>query len=617
MSGAKSRGIVFRLAKSDLKHEWILTVCLVMAVAAVLSPLLLLFGLKYGTIATLRHRQVEDPRNREIRPMVVKSFTRDWVDAMRKRPDVAFVVPTTRQISATVDVRLTSGGRKTALDISPTGAGDPLLLENGAPVPDEGQCVLSSSAAEALGAKVGDQVTAQARRIKGSRYEKADLKLRVAGILTPRGGVRDMIFVRLAVLEAVEAFKDGRAVPEYGWPGATASAYPVYDGVVAALPQELNKIEEVMLINNTGFTKISKPKAGELGALTGFTMGDHMKLYLLATRTKPVGEESLGAVKGKLRGKGATLLPMVNPMAAELLDASGEKVADISLAGLSVHPAMAKDLKVEPVPPWGAGGGDFPQLLKMMLPEGVKAGPGEYRVKFTRGKETLSVPITVLAERNKASPAALVPISLAGMFNLFGQRNLIYEEQTGQLVLARRGYAGFRMYAATIDDVPVLKEYLENKGIGVHTEAERIRDVIELDTYLTLIFWLIAIVGIVGGMASLVASLYASVERKKREMAVLRLLGLSGGKLFRFPIYQGLVIAVGGFAVAMAFFQTLAIIINSLFAAHLQKGESFCTLPWLHAVMALAATMGIAVLAAGLAAWRVTRIEPAEALRDE
>jgi putative ABC transport system permease protein len=617
MSLAKSRGIVFGLAKSDLKHEWILTVCLVMAVAAVLSPLLLLFGLKYGTIATLRHRQVEDPRNREIRPMVAKSFTRDWVEAMRKRPDVAFVVPTTRQISATVDVQSVKGGPKAALDIAPTQAGDPLLLENGSPVPKEGECVLTYTAAEELKLKPGDQVTAKAKRIKGSRYESAELKLTVAGVLTPRGGVRKMIFVHLPVLEAVEAFKDGRAVPEYGWPGATAGAYPVYDGVVAALPQALDKLGEVMLINNTGFTRISKPSAQELSGLTGFKMGDHMQLYLLATRTKPVGEESLGAVKGKLRGKGATLLPTVKPMPADLLGPDGKKLAEISLAGLSVDPAMAADLKVEPTPPWGKGQGEFKDLSRIMLPQGMEQPAGPYQIRLTKGKEKLTIPVTVLAERNPASTSALAPAALAGMLNLFSQRNLGYEEQTGQLVLARRGYAGFRMYAATIDDVPVLKDVLESKGIGVHTEAERIRDVIELDTYLTLIFWLIAVVGIVGGMASLVASLYASVERKKRELAVLRLLGLSGGKLFRFPIYQGMVIALGGYLVAMAFFQTLAAIINSLFAQHLQEGESFCTLPWLHALTALAATLGIAILAATLAAWRVTRIEPAEALRDE
>src|SRR5262245_45526903 len=74
------RGIVLRLSSADLRHEWILTACLIMAVAAVLSPLLLLFGLKYGTIETLRIRLVQDPRNREIRPLVSKSFAKAWID---------------------------------------------------------------------------------------------------------------------------------------------------------------------------------------------------------------------------------------------------------------------------------------------------------------------------------------------------------------------------------------------------------------------------------------------------------------------------------------------------------------------------------------------------------
>src|SRR5215831_1154324 len=96
------RGIVLRLSSADLQHEWILTACLIMAVAAVLSPLLLLFGLKYGTIETLRFRLVQDPRNREIRPLVSRSFTKAWIDDLRQRTDVAFITPMTRQISATI-----------------------------------------------------------------------------------------------------------------------------------------------------------------------------------------------------------------------------------------------------------------------------------------------------------------------------------------------------------------------------------------------------------------------------------------------------------------------------------------------------------------------------------
>ena len=116
---------------------------------------------------------------------------------------------------------------------------------------------------------------------------------------------------------------------------------------------------------------------------------------------------------------------------------------------------------------------------------------------------------------------------------------------------------------------------------------------------------------------ALLASLYASVERKKRELSVLRLIGLSGPGLFRYPIYQGMLIGTGGFVVAVVFFSVIAAMINTLFRAHLAAGESFCRLPVLHAASALGITILIAILAAAVAAWRVTQIEPAEALRDE
>ena len=102
VSSRPPTGIVFSLSRKDLQHEWILTACLVMAIAAVLSPLLLLFGLKYGTIETLRFRLIQDPRNREIRPLTSRSFSSEWFEQIARRQDVGFVIPMTRQIAATV-----------------------------------------------------------------------------------------------------------------------------------------------------------------------------------------------------------------------------------------------------------------------------------------------------------------------------------------------------------------------------------------------------------------------------------------------------------------------------------------------------------------------------------
>src|SRR6266446_5205669 len=154
-----------RLSSADLQHEWILTACLIMAVAAVLSPLLLLFGLKYGTIETLRFRLVQDPRNREIRPLVSKSFAKAWIEDIRRRADVAFITPMTRQIAATITVLVKERPeKKVDLDIVPTGAGDALVLENHAPIPQRGECVLTHVAAEELKVRPGETLVATATR---------------------------------------------------------------------------------------------------------------------------------------------------------------------------------------------------------------------------------------------------------------------------------------------------------------------------------------------------------------------------------------------------------------------------------------------------------------------
>ena len=45
--------LVGELAFSDYRHEWIISGCAVLALSAVLIPLLVLFGLKYGIITNL------------------------------------------------------------------------------------------------------------------------------------------------------------------------------------------------------------------------------------------------------------------------------------------------------------------------------------------------------------------------------------------------------------------------------------------------------------------------------------------------------------------------------------------------------------------------------------
>jgi putative ABC transport system permease protein len=607
---AAGRMMIPRLAWADLWHEWILSLCLILAVTAVISPLLLMFGIKYGTIETLRNRIIADPANREIRPQISKSFNHAWFKKMRARPEVAFVVPLTRQIAALIDMTPKSGGKPVRLDLLPSGEGDPLLLENGAPIPQKGQCVLSARAAEMLGAGKGDRIKASAIRQRGSRVERGNVTLEVVGVLGIRATELKAVYAPLPFLEKVEDFKDGRGVPSYGWKGSVPRAYPVYDGVFLWVRGGLNAVKRAILVNNTGFKKVQRLTRSESLKRHGLEPPTGWRAYYLVSGSRLVSSQSLQSVRHKLRGREIAMFPWVEELKISLSGQGGDVQLNARAFGL------AEGSKPPPgftsIPGWPEAGADPGKCRMIALPEG-KTPPKD---KARLSTEGISFDLEKTMQAPEAAEA-LIPHQLAGVLRLARQRDLTYEPGSGGFVLKRRGYAGFRLYAAHIDQVAGLGRELEAAGIPVHTQAKRISEVTSLDRYLTLIFWLIASVALAGGAAALAANLYGSVQRKQKELSILRLVGVSGSGLLGYPVYQGLSYALGGFLASSAIFGLLSFTINRMFQDSLRPGESLCRLPVELLFQALAGTLLVALTASIAAAWRVTRIDPAEALRDE
>ncbi len=134
---------------------------------------------------------------------------------------------------------------------------------------------------------------------------------------------------------------------------------------------------------------------------------------------------------------------------------------------------------------------------------------------------------------------------------------------------------------------------------------------------MTRLFWLVAVVGIVGGIAALIASLYAAVERKKRDVSMMRLMGLSRFDVSRFPVYQSTVISAAAAMISILVFYALAATINAQFGADLQFGDGICHLAPITLAQAFIITLLTAMISSLFAAWRTTLIEPAEAIRAE
>ncbi|WP_236202381.1 FtsX-like permease family protein [Pseudomonas carnis] len=219
-------GLVASLAWQDYRNDGWLSACSVLALVAVIAPLLVLFGLKFGLVSSLTERLETDPASREIIPLGGGRFSAAFIAQLGERSDVAFAVPRTRQIAATAQV-----GTLT-LEMLPTAAGDPLLAS--LPMPHGlDQIVLSHTAAEKLAARPGDWLdTSFARQVAG-RVEAQRTRLQVLAVLPLEAFAREGLFADLALLEAAEDYRDGRAVPALGWAGEAASVseqriYPAF-----------------------------------------------------------------------------------------------------------------------------------------------------------------------------------------------------------------------------------------------------------------------------------------------------------------------------------------------------------------------------------------------------
>lgn len=396
---------IFSLSFRDYSHEWKMSSCFIIALASVLAPMMILFGLKFGIVNSMVASLVENPVNREIRPIGSGAYSEQWIEQMKSRDEVAFIIPKTRALAATIQLKSASASRILSAELIATDEGDPLLKQIHSVPKGYKQVVLSHNAAQKLNVKKGDRIDASlSRQFRGKR-ERVHIKVQVMDVAGASVTSRNIAYVSLPLLVASEHFKDGIAVEALGWQG-------------------------------------------------------------------------------------------------------------------------------------------------------------------------------------------------------------------NELSNQQRTYPSFRLFARSIYQVNTLVQELQGLGIRVKSNTTEIETIQSIDKNLSIIFWIIACVGAVGFSLSLGASLWANVDRKKKQLSVLSLVGFQSGKIVLFPALQAFYTAILGWLVAVLLYLLAEATINNVLAPQLEIKESICYLLPEHFFWALALTLGTSVVAAVLGGFRASHIEPSDGLRD-
>ncbi|SFT91596.1 ABC transporter permease [Halomonas saccharevitans] len=177
-------------------------------------------------------------------------------------------------------------------------------------------------------------------------------------------------------------------------------------------------------------------------------------------------------------------------------------------------------------------------------------------------------------------------------------------------------YARARIFASEGEAVAGVVEQLEAQRIETASRLADIENVRAINRVLGLIFGVIALTALVGCLASMAGAFMANIDRKRREYAVLRLLGLKRPAVAAYVAVQVGLLSLIAFVAGLGLFALGAAVFNrALATSHLASGVvSHITAA--HALIALALTLGVALLVAAIGVARAFSIQPAESLRE-
>lgn len=588
---------------SDLRFEWVLSVCMVLALSAVFAPLFILLGLQEGIVGNMLDKLKSDPSSCLVTPKSQLKNPLDdvWLRSLRERSRVVIT-------SSISHLLLNVDGRNDPVNTIPTEAEDPLLVQNNISLSGEGrQIVLSSRLAQLTRKKIADPFVVTLIRITG-KEEKVTVEFHVAGIL-PKSASDDVkMLLPKTLFQGFYQWRKGQGVPKLGLVGRGASLTPEFDGVLTLLKRVPTDEEyRRMLAGKMSFSRRPEPLSD-----TGWKVPRNLHALLWRPVNSRVFESDLPVLVNRHNELGYTVevVPFLNAFKVALMSDGHSKRLSLTVLPTANKTDGATAAHAGTPRVWVSPG------------EGLKAGAAG-KMSFIAGNQgkEIVIPVKVYLSPMLTPGHLAVPRSFAGEMNAARHQEAVYDPATGLLSSAGEGMRFFRAYAKSIDELEDLVEFVRSEGERSANNAlsepiskvSEVRNIRRLAGYMDKLYLLIVVVSGVASFFAIAASVYASVQRKRHDLAYLQLLGIHPGALLLFPYFKSLVLVAGGLVFALIAYAFFGHLSSRLL---LTGGASLTRLTVLNISILVTGILAAASVASLLAATAVTRIDPGEYIRE-
>ena len=121
---------------------------------------------------------------------------------------------------------------------------------------------------------------------------------------------------------------------------------------------------------------------------------------------------------------------------------------------------------------------------------------------------------------------------------------------------------------------------------------------------------------VIGCIASLIGAFLANIDRKRKDLALLRLLGFRRGYVGAYVMVQAALLTGIAFVIGYLAYLAGSSVFNRALGTNLADGAFVCHLENSHIALAFVSALLIATLVAGIGGFRAIHIQPAESLRE-